>query len=442
MLDLNYKEVAEQFGGDIPRIAQAAAIGALGPYGVLVASAAADHIKRMRAAAAQEQVPQQTVAQQLLSPQPQMPVAPQGLGATPQAATMPAPEAAGLGMAEGGMVPPYAAGGGLSSLPLPDDMFDESRNGGFDDGYAGGGLVAFAKGGDTDTYYGYNYKDPLANLAIRDALFGAPQTKYEEEAEADYLRRRSPEYRKDQRRKDIAQLMAEAGFGMMAGNSPYALQNIGAALVPALGAATERARDRRAEEREIQKGLLDLEQGKNTRAAQRATQALEMQGLGIKGYEEETGRTFRSEEAEKERAYDWRKFQANEAGENYRAGLRSDGGSGGGPKRLTATAIKDIKSLEKEENEATTKLTLARRAWVRAGKPAKGKVKDALTDATTTVQSAQAVRRAYLDRLGLPYSEANIPAKKAHRREFGLEGRRKTSSQAIVDQGRIISESD
>lgn len=51
--------------------------------------------------------------------------------------------------AEGGMVPPYAMGGGLSEVPVPDTMFDEPGNGGFDDGYAGGGLVAFAPGGST-----------------------------------------------------------------------------------------------------------------------------------------------------------------------------------------------------------------------------------------------------------------------------------------------------
>jgi hypothetical protein len=56
------------------------------------------------------------------------------------------------GMAAGGMVPPYASGGGLSDVPIPDTMFDENRNGGFNDGYAGGGLVAFADGGDTGRY--------------------------------------------------------------------------------------------------------------------------------------------------------------------------------------------------------------------------------------------------------------------------------------------------
>jgi len=87
--------------------------------------------------------------------------APAGLGATPEAAMMaeqmpaPAPEMPPQEMppqempmmAEGGMVPPYMSGSGISDLPLPDDMFDESRNGGFNDGYAGGGIVALARGG-------------------------------------------------------------------------------------------------------------------------------------------------------------------------------------------------------------------------------------------------------------------------------------------------------
>jgi hypothetical protein len=54
--------------------------------------------------------------------------------------------------AEGGeaFAPPYMSGGGLSELPVPDTMFDEPTNGGFDDGYAGGGIVAFRGGGPTE----------------------------------------------------------------------------------------------------------------------------------------------------------------------------------------------------------------------------------------------------------------------------------------------------
>lgn len=165
MLDLDYKEVAERYGGNKQKIAQAAALGALGPEGPLLAVTAGMYIDRMRAAQLQEQAPQQTVAQQVLAPQPQaqggMP--PQGLGAAapqgavpPQggpglpsmppmggAAPPPGPSAAPpVGMAEGGYLPPYASGG-LTDLPIPDNMFDEPDNG----GYASGGLVAFASGG-------------------------------------------------------------------------------------------------------------------------------------------------------------------------------------------------------------------------------------------------------------------------------------------------------
>jgi hypothetical protein len=193
--------------------------------------------------------------------------------------------------------------------------------------------VAFAAGNKVedeampDTFYGYNYRDPMANLAVRDQMFGAPQTKYEEEAEADYLRRRSPEYREAAEKKDIDQFMVDLGAYMMAGSSPYALQNIGAALAPATSNAAERAKERRAEERDIRRGLLDLEQGKNTRAAQRASQALEMQGIGIRGAEAETGRRFNREQDREARAYDWQKFLINEANETRRAGMRAGAGA-------------------------------------------------------------------------------------------------------------------
>jgi len=71
--------------------------------------------------------------------------------------------------AEGGMVPPYASGGGLSDLPVPDTMFDEPDTGGYGDGYANGGLVAFADGGDVD---------PLGwmhGTTVRGGQWGAPR---------------------------------------------------------------------------------------------------------------------------------------------------------------------------------------------------------------------------------------------------------------------------
>lgn len=102
---------------------------------------------------------QPTVLQQVLggggSPMP----SPQGLGANPAMPPPPPqmpPMAPPQGMPPQGMAPPQAmppqgmAMGGVASLPVPDAMFDEPMNGGFGDGYAGGGLVAFADGGDID----------------------------------------------------------------------------------------------------------------------------------------------------------------------------------------------------------------------------------------------------------------------------------------------------
>lgn len=143
------EQIAKDYGGNKQKIAEAMQMGIIDPTAGTLAGM---FIDRMRSAQMQEAAPQQTVAQQVFTPQapqapaavPPMPVggAPAGLGATPQAAQTPAPEEAPMGMAMGGMVPPYAAGGGLSELPLPDDMFGEPSSG----EYAAGGIVAFAQG--------------------------------------------------------------------------------------------------------------------------------------------------------------------------------------------------------------------------------------------------------------------------------------------------------
>jgi hypothetical protein len=208
-------------------------------------------------------------------------------------------------MAEGGMVPPYASGGGLSELPIPDNMFDESRNGGFDDGYAGGGLVAFAAGdavdadedkdGNPDTYFGYNYKDPTANAAMRDKLFGVPESKYSKEYEADLLERRTPEAQGKRRKEDMWMTLGQIG-ARMAQTPGSILQAAAAGIGEALPGARESAKERRAEEREIQKGLIDLEQGRNTAAAQKAMQLLDMQRTGIQGREGQIGREFQTKQ--------------------------------------------------------------------------------------------------------------------------------------------------
>lgn len=179
------EQIAKDYAGNKQKIAEAMQMGIIDPTAGTLAGM---FIDRMRSAAQQEAVPQQTVAQQVFAP-PAPPAPPAGLGATPQAAAMPpmgpppemgmppqemAPPQMDMGapqgempmMAEGGMVPPYASGGGLSDVPIPDGMFDEPSNGGFGDGYAGGGMVAFADGGSTGDYIERTALSMFPNLRI------------------------------------------------------------------------------------------------------------------------------------------------------------------------------------------------------------------------------------------------------------------------------------
>lgn len=327
------EDIAKEYGGNKQRIAQAMQMGLVDPTAGTLAGM---FIDRMRTAQMQEQAPPpQTIAQQVFAPpQPMMPpqgapapnpgpMAPAPMGGAPAPAPASAPPP--LGMAAGGYVPPYMEGG-LTELPLPDTMFDENRDG----GYAGGGLVAFAQAGEVkssmpDTFYGYSYKDPLANAAILDRLFGKPETKYIDAYERALLDRQTDAYRKREKRKDLGEFMANAGFGILAGRSPDALQNISGGFLPALAGAAERKRERAAEEREIQKGLIDIEQGRNTVAAQRAMRMLEAQKIGIEGAEAETGRRFTAEQKDKDLAFRRWETIYSQGQENARAAMRARG---------------------------------------------------------------------------------------------------------------------
>ena len=158
------EQIAKDYGGNKQKIAEAMQMGIVDPTAGTLAGM---FIDRMRSAAQAEQAPQQTVAQKTFappappmggvgvpSPMPQQ-GAPAGLGATPEAAQMPQMPMAEMPMAEMPAaempemdMPEEApsmdmAEGGLTTLPLPDTMFDEPNNG----GYAGGGIIALAKGG-------------------------------------------------------------------------------------------------------------------------------------------------------------------------------------------------------------------------------------------------------------------------------------------------------
>ena len=144
------EHIAQEYGGNKQKIAQAVQMGIVDPTSGLMAGM---FIDRMRSAQAQEQAPQQTVAQQVLGPRPsQMP--PQGgLGGLPPGGPKGGPPGAPPMQMASAAPPPAGpapqgpvgmAGGGLTTLPVPDYMFDEHT-------FAGGGIVAFAKG---DRVYG------------------------------------------------------------------------------------------------------------------------------------------------------------------------------------------------------------------------------------------------------------------------------------------------
>jgi hypothetical protein len=386
------EQIAMDYGGNKQKIAEAMQMGVIDPTAGTMAGM---FIDRMRSAAQMEAAPQQTVAQQVFAPPAPPPMAaPAGLGATPEAAAMPpmgatppmgvvppqempAPQGEMPMMAEGGMVPPYASGGGLSDMPLPDGMFDEPSNGGFGDGYAGGGLIAFAAGdkvdadedgdGNPDTYFGYNYKDPSANAAMRDKLFGVPETKYSGEYEADLLKRRSPEALGKRRKEDMWMALGQIG-ARMAQTPGSILQAAGAGISEALPGIAASAKERRAEEREIQKGLMDLEQGRNTVAAQKAMQLIEMQRTGIQGREGQIGREFQRGEAEATRGFQREQNALDRAVQMFGYSQRGSGGSGGsGEKSLSPTqAAERVKGAKEDLDGIAKSITASEKAGTHA----------------------------------------------------------------------------
>ena len=165
---LSAEKVAAKYGGDKRKIGEAAQMGLVNPT---VAVMAGMFIDRMRNAAIAEQKPTTTVAQEVMAPATQM----AGLGATPQAQAAPqmAPQA-NTQMAVAPTETATLAEGGLSSLPVDEDMFPDE--------YAGGGIVAFEEGGPTTPFgrfvseFGSNFRNKTAEeleiLKLQDELRG------------------------------------------------------------------------------------------------------------------------------------------------------------------------------------------------------------------------------------------------------------------------------
>ena len=219
---LSAEKVAAKYGGDKRKIGEAAQMGLVNPT---VAVMAGMFIDRMRAAAIQEQQPNTTVAQDVMAPATQM----AGLGATSQANTQ---------MAAAPTETRTLAGGGLSSLPVDEDMFPDE--------YAGGGIVAFQDGGGIDN-------EIAAAMARRDI----PLTEGQKSLQDFYGTAESrAAARKEQ---GFNEFLTEMGFRAAASKSPRFLQAIGeagAAATPRLTTAGKEARDI---EESARKGLAEFE---------------------------------------------------------------------------------------------------------------------------------------------------------------------------------------
>jgi hypothetical protein len=246
------------------------------------------------------------------------------MGAVPPQG-MPAPQGEMPMMAEGGMVPPYMAGGGLSDIPLPDGMFDEPSNGGYGDGYAGGGLVAFLTGGEVkdkekekdprdvnddgvvdgnDIFVpGQKDDEVLTPLMKRGMMFGsvpsgyggfddtlggnlttlnqeAPRSVKRYEQYQAYLDKMlDPEERKKSKKEDMWMALGQIG-ARMATTPGSLLQAASAGIGETLPGIAAAAKERRGEERAVIKDMLEQERTGNKEVMERANVALDM----LKGY--------------------------------------------------------------------------------------------------------------------------------------------------------------
>lgn len=233
------EDIAKQYGGNKQKIAQAMKSGVVDLTAGLLAGM---FIDRMRSAQAQEMGQQPTVAQQVMAPPPApaapmgMPgggglgaIAPGGASAAPAApAAPPAPPPGGAPMA--------MASGGLASLPVPDDMFSA----GDETGYAGGGIVAFADGGETPA--GTEEERLRQQMQMMQRLTGAPP-------QAGYMDQMLAEQDKN-KRYDTGLALLQMAAGVTGSKSRNVLAALGegvAAGIPTLQKSEEGRRAARLE---------------------------------------------------------------------------------------------------------------------------------------------------------------------------------------------------
>ena len=218
------KDIAMEYGGNKQKIAQAAQMGLIDPTSAVMAGM---FIDKMRMAQQEEMAPQTTVAQDVMT--------------SPQMAY------------QMGQMPSEA---GVAALPVPDDMIPDE--------YAGGGIVAFDKGGGINySQFGDLGEELKRQEELRRLFLG--------ENEALKAEREGMKAARDEQR---GMRLLEAGLGIMGGESPYALQNIARGAMPAIRGYGEDVAAQRKRAAELA-GAERAEKGKVLEAAIGATQAKE-----------------------------------------------------------------------------------------------------------------------------------------------------------------------
>jgi hypothetical protein len=337
--------IAKEYGGNKQKIAQAMQMGIIDPTAGTLAGM---FIDRMRSAAQQEQAPQQTVAQQVMAPQPSPappapPAPPAGLGATPQAAQMGPPEAMGQPSAP----PPGMTDGGLAALAVPDDMFNSSVGDSDIQHYAGGGIVAFDEGGPVDeitvpapereSLYG-NYKDPAKMRAAINEQY-KPEHQYGNMLTDMFKDISSPAELKRRKKEDMWAALGQIGATMATTPGSF-LQAAGAGIGSALPGIAQSAKERRADQRDAVKSLAAQEGLSNK-------EALEM----VKLVQEGTNKYGEFNEKRLDRQQAERLEELREKGANARARMAANAGIAGA--NISAGAQRDVggMALDRERLE-------------------------------------------------------------------------------------------
>ena len=187
------KDIALKYGGNKQKIAQAAQMGLVDPTAAVLAGM---FIDKMRTAQQEETTPTQTVAQE----------------------TLPADSMAMEGFTD----PTMPTEAGVAALPVPDEMVPN--------GYAGGGIIAFANGGTPIDYtqFGDLGEELKRQEELRRLFLG--------ENEALKAEREGMEAAADRRE---AMRYIQMGLGVAGGQSPYALKNVKEGVDPVIGKMIE-----------------------------------------------------------------------------------------------------------------------------------------------------------------------------------------------------------